>query len=78
MREFDRLPAELRLWLARAVLPWRPRSVRLAYERALTRTRDPARALQELDHLQERLVAQDARLVWGRHHPCAAEPSSER
>ena len=77
MSEFDRLPAELRLWLARAILPWRPRSVRLVYERALARTRNPTCALQELDHLQERLVAQDARMVWGRHHPSAAKTCSE-
>lgn len=76
MREFDRLPAALRLWLARAILPWRPRSVRLAYERALARTRDPARALQELDHLQARLVAKDVARIWGNTHPAALrEPS---
>ncbi|ESQ13778.1 MAG: hypothetical protein JKP98_25960 [Rhodobacteraceae bacterium] len=30
MREFDRLPANLRAWLANAILPWRPRSVQRA------------------------------------------------
>lgn len=71
MREFDRLPAELRRWLASAVLPWRPRSVRRAFDRALARTQDRASALAELDHLQERLVAKDVRNVWGQDHPCA-------
>lgn len=69
MRDFDRLPPELRAWLAEAVLPWRPRSVRRAFERAVARTRDRARALAELDRLQDRLVARDAPRVWGRDHP---------
>jgi hypothetical protein len=72
MRDFDRLPPELRAWLAAAVLPWRPRSVRRAFERAVARTRDPARALEELDRLQDRLVARDAQAVWGEDHPCAS------
>ncbi len=69
MRDFDRLPAELRAWLAAAVLPWRPRSVRRAFERAVAQTRDRAHALEELDRIQDRLVAKDAREVWGREHP---------
>jgi hypothetical protein len=72
MRDFDGLPAELRGWLAAAVLPWRPQSVRRAFDRAVARTRDPARALQELDRLERRLVAEDARRIWGQGHPCAA------
>ncbi|MEM6944007.1 MAG: DUF6525 family protein, partial [Pseudomonadota bacterium] len=69
MREFDRLPAALRAWLASAVLPWRPRSVRQAYARAMARTRDETRALQELDRLQERLISRDAERIWGVEHP---------
>ncbi len=69
MREYDRLPAELRAWLAAAVLPWRPQSVRRAFERAVARTRDRARALEELDRLQDKLVAKDARQVWGQEYP---------
>jgi hypothetical protein len=57
MQEFDRLPAELRAWLANAVLPWRPRSVRSAFAKAVARTQDKASALRELDRLQARLVA---------------------
>lgn len=59
MREFDRLPPPLRTWLANAALPWRPRSVRRAYERALSRTGDPRDALQELDRLQDKQLAKD-------------------
>lgn len=71
MQEFDRLPPELRIWVARAALPWRAKSVRQAYERAVARTQDPTLALAELDKLQARLVAKDAGQVWGPGHPCA-------
>lgn len=71
MHEFDRLPAELRAWLASAVLPWRPRSVRRAFNSAFARTRNKESALAELDRLQERLVAKDARKIWGNDHPDA-------
>ena len=71
MREFDRLPAELRAWIAAADLPWRPRSVRRSYDRALSRTGDREKALEELDCLQNRLVAKDAQRIWGPEHPNA-------
>jgi len=74
MREFDRLPPGLRAWLATALLPWRPRSVRAAFDRAYARTRDTSRALAELDRLQRRLVAQDCARIWGPDHP-QADPS---
>ena len=72
MREFDKLPADLRAWLAGAILPWRPRSVRRSFERAYSKTGDRAGALAELDRLQARLIAKDARSVWGLEHPLAA------
>lgn len=76
MQEFDRLPAELRVWLASAVLPWRPRSVRRAFNSAFAQTQDVEDALRELDRLQERLIAKDAPKVWGQEYPCAhTEPS---
>lgn len=69
MREFDRLPSVLRAWLASAALPWRPRSVQRAFDKAVARTRDEAIALRELDRLQERLIAKDASRVWGSAYP---------
>lgn len=72
MRDFDALPRELRLWIASAKLPWRAGSVQLAYKRALKRTGDPQRALEELDRLQQKNVAKDVRRIWGRDHPEAA------
>lgn len=59
MRAFDRLPPDLRTWLANAALPWRPRSVQRAYDRALARTGDPDRALAELDQMQHSKLARD-------------------
>ncbi|MBD3765480.1 MAG: hypothetical protein IE927_12330 [Rhodobacterales bacterium] len=69
MRDFDRLPADLRARLAAAVLPWRPRSVRRAFDRALAETGDRGFALSRLTALQGRLVARDAAAVRGPDHP---------
>src|SRR6056297_4150433 len=77
MRDFDRLPPELRAWLASAVLPWRPRSVRRAFDRAVARTRDCSRALEELDRLQDKLLAKDAREVWGQKHPHVSQVAGQ-
>lgn len=72
MQDYDRLPAELRTWLSSAALPWRPRSVRQTYERALAKTQSRDKALDELDRIQKRLIAKDARTIWGDDHPDAA------
>jgi len=75
MQAFDRLPAELRGWLSTAVLPWHPQSVRRIYAKAFARTRDRAEALEELDRIQDRRIAQDARKIWGAEHPAASVSS---
>ena len=72
MSDYDRLPEELRIWVARAVLPWRAGSVKAAYDKALSRHGDKQRALRDLDALQAALVARDAGRVWGRDHPSAS------
>lgn len=59
MRAFDRLPPGLRAWLSEAALPWRPASVWRAYRRALRQTKDPARAMAELDRLEAARLARD-------------------
>ena len=69
MRDYDRLPAELRGWLSNAVLPWRAQSVQRAYDKAYRRTGDRSLALRELDRLQQTLIAKDARNIWGQGHP---------
>ncbi|MDJ1015077.1 MAG: DUF6525 family protein [Paracoccaceae bacterium] len=58
MREFDRLPPVLRAWLSQAALPWRPRSVRRAYDRALAECGEPDAALRELERLEAARLAQ--------------------
>jgi len=72
MREFDRLPADLRQWTAQAMLPWRAATVKSAYNKALARTGCQAKAIAELDRLQRSLVSKDARRVWGKDHPAAS------
>ena len=47
MREYDRLSPELRAWLAQAILPWRPRSVKRAYERAFSKLGSKELAMNE-------------------------------
>ena len=71
MRDYDRLPAELRCWLSNAVLPWRAQSVQRAFDKAYRRTGDRTQALRELDRLQQSLIAKDAITVWGQEHPAA-------
>lgn len=71
MQDFDRLPPELRAWMAEAVLPWRAASVQRAYVKALARVKDPQKALRELDRIQSGMVAKDAVRVWGADHPVA-------
>lgn len=71
MQDFDGLPQELRAWIAAADLPWRPKSVRRSFDRALAQTGDRQQALAELDRLQKQLLAKDAGTVWGPDHPSA-------
>lgn len=71
MRAYDKMPAPLRQWVAGAKLRWRPRSVVVAYEKALDRTGNPTAALDELDRIQEAMVARDAGKIWGTDHPAA-------
>ena len=73
MAEFDRLPSELRVWLSSAVLPWRPGSVRTAYVKALARVGNKDAALQELDRIETRQIARDARHIWGQSHPVVTD-----
>lgn len=73
MYDYDRLPAELRAWIATADLPWRPKSVRKSFDRALSKTGNRKQALEELDRLQKRLLEKDIAKVWGATHPHAKQ-----
>lgn len=69
MGDYDRLPMDLRTWLAQAARPWSPVSVRRAFARALAATGDRRKALAELDRLEARKIARDALALWGTSHP---------
>ncbi|WP_417253376.1 DUF6525 family protein [Celeribacter sp.] len=61
MREFDRLPRPLRLWLMEAALPWSPRSVRRLWAGALTLYGGcEERALAHLSRIEAQRLAKDA------------------
>ena len=53
MREFDRLPKLLREWLSGAALPWAPKSVYRAYNKALRQTGATGLALRQLEKLHQ-------------------------
>ena len=59
MTEFDRMPKLLREWLNGAALPWAPKSVYRAYNRALRQTGDPNLALRQLEKLQRQKLSID-------------------
>ena len=59
MTEFDRMPKLLREWLNGAALPWAPKSVYRAYNRALRQTGDPDLALRQLEKLQQHKLSID-------------------
>ena len=59
MTEFDRMPKLLREWLNGAALPWAPKSVYRAYNRALRQTGDPDLALRKLEKLQQQKLSID-------------------
>ena len=59
MKEFDRMPKLLREWLNEALLPWAPKSVYRAYNKALRQTGDPGLALRQLEKLQQQKLSID-------------------
>ncbi|MTH78500.1 hypothetical protein GL286_12240 [Paracoccus aestuariivivens] len=71
MDSFDRLPKELRQWLAQAALPWSPRSVRRIWHEA-TRCGGAgfADALARLAAAERRALRRDSRDIWGQDYPC--------
>ena len=69
--DYDKLPKELRKWIANAELPWRPKSVLKAYERAYSRTGNSKKAMNELTRIQNHLVSKDTAHIWGKNHPDA-------
>lgn len=72
MDRYDRLPSELRAWLAEAALPWSPHSVSRLWARFLREERgDIPAALARLDRAEQRLLAKDCPQIWGDCYPVA-------
>jgi hypothetical protein len=59
MRVYDRLPRELRAWMAEAALPWSPLSCLRLWRRALSEEGCPERARARLDRAEAALLARD-------------------
>ena len=59
LKDFDRLPRQLREWLRNAILPWSPKSVRRVYHRAFFITGNIDLALAELERIQDLQLAKD-------------------
>lgn len=72
MAGYDRLPAELRLWLAQAALPWSVPSVLRLWRKTLPACGgDTEEARRQLSRIESRRLGQDARRIWGEAHPAA-------
>lgn len=69
MAAYDRLPPDLRSWLAGAALPWSAASVLRIWQRALQETGCPQAARTRLSHAEAKTLARDAMAVWGHAYP---------
>lgn len=71
MAAYDRLPPDLRLWLAGAALPWSAHSVLRVWQNALRDTGCTKAARDRLTRAEAKTLAREAARVWGRSHPAA-------
>lgn len=79
MAAYDRLPPEVRRWLAQAALPWSPQSVARLWAKALAGAAgDRTAALARMSRAEARRIAADAALVWGSGHPAALGPADRK
>lgn len=77
MAAFDRLPMELRRWLAEAALPWSPRSALRLWQRSLARhDGDASAALRHLSRVELAMLQRDTQAIWGATHPGAPAPQA--
>ncbi|MFN5996482.1 MAG: DUF6525 family protein [Paracoccaceae bacterium] len=70
MAAYDRLPPDLRSWLAEAALPWSAASVLRVWQRALRETGCARAARDRLTRAEAKTLAREAAMVWGRTYPC--------
>lgn len=77
MAQYDSLPPPLRAWLAQAALPWSPHSALRLWQRNLRAAGgDAALACAALSRAEARLIAHDARQIWGAEYPLAVSDAS--
>ncbi|MES2815341.1 MAG: DUF6525 family protein [Pseudomonadota bacterium] len=69
MAAYDRLPPDLRTWLAEAALPWSAASVLRLWQRALRETGCAQAACARLARAEQKTLAVEAARVWGSAHP---------
>lgn len=79
MDRFDRLPPELRSWLAQAALPWSPRSSLKLWNKCVKKSHgNSAEAVERLRRAEAKLLARDCGLIWGPGYPAIWDaPRSE-
>jgi hypothetical protein len=76
MRAYDALPAEVRQWLAGAVLPWSAQSVRKLWMRALRAAKGDRQAARDaLARAERQRLERDVPRIWGKAHPFLALPA---
>lgn len=74
MAEHDRLPPDLRRFMAEAALPWSARSVLRLWRKGLAETGCRLRALERVRRAAEATLRRETRETWGPDHPAAAAP----
>src|SRR5690606_31377650 len=73
MAAYDRLPAELRLWLAQATLPWSAQSALRVWRRALRACDgDVTKVHLHLTRIERKQLCKDVCRVWGNDHPATS------
>lgn len=72
MERYDRLPPELRQWLAGAALPWSPHSALKLWTRLCRECGGDTEAIRRrLARAEARMLAKDAVKIWGKSYPIA-------
>jgi hypothetical protein len=76
MAAYDRLPPDVRLWLAGAALPWSADSVLRLWQRALRDTGCSNAARERLTAAEVKTLAREATRVWGAQYPSSQSTGS--
>lgn len=78
MSAYDRLPPDLRTWLAEAALPWSAASVLRLWQRAIRETGCAKAARDRLARAELKTLAREAARVWGSAYPQAQALAKRR